>query len=338
MIHPQEDECPHNPAFAPLPEKQTAGGDDRRVGVEIEFIGLSAEAAATLVADTLGGAIREQDPHRFSIPDTAIGEIAVELDTALAHGAKTEAEATLRAAAGNIVGVVTPVEIIAPPLKIDDLYVLDTLVDALRAAGAQGTEAAPLYGFGVHFNVEATALTLAPIKSILKTFALLEDWIRKARRPDPSRRALPFVNPFPRSYVDTLAAADGPASIPALIDDYLGFNATRNRALDMLPVFAEIDEARVAQVVDGVSARPAFHYRLPDSRVGDPRWSLADEWKPWVRIEQVAARSALLETLAEQWRAYREEWTSIRPDWRETVESLLADHGLGAADIERKTA
>ena len=64
------------------------------------------------------------------------------------------------------------------------------------------------------------------------------------------------------------------------IDDYLVENASRNRALDMLPVFAYLDEARIrAAVSDGlIKARPTLHYRLPNCEIEQPGWDLHPAW------------------------------------------------------------
>lgn len=86
--------------------------------------------------------------------------------------------------------------------------------------------------------------------------------------------------------------------IARLIDDYLRLTPTRNRPLDLLPLFAHIDEDRVMSApveTRLVNPRPAFHYRLPDCRIDDPGWSLALAWDHWVAIERLAADSVRLD-------------------------------------------
>ena len=46
-----------------------------------------------------------------------------------------------------------------------------------------------------------------------------------------------------------------------------------------------------------VKARPTFHYRLPDCRVNEPGWSVADAWNRWVYVESLAADTDLLAEL-----------------------------------------
>ena len=65
--------------------------------------------------------------------------------------------------------------------------------------------------------------------------------------PDSTRAPLGFADPFPIEYARLLAAPDYWPDIPSLIDDYLAFNPTRNRDLDMLPLLLHFDEARSAR-------------------------------------------------------------------------------------------
>jgi hypothetical protein len=85
-----------------------------------------------------------------------------------------------------------------------------------------------------------------------------------------------------------------------LIDDYLDASPSRNRELDMLPLFAHLDHDRVRARLpyEKISARPTFHYRLPDSRVDDPAWTIAADWNRWVEVERLACDPARLVRLA----------------------------------------
>lgn len=341
MVMDDEIKMHEKAAYKALPQPTNANGAERKIGVEIEFIGLNTADAAQVAKATLGGTLTELNPHRYELHDSVIGDVTIELDIWLAHGAEDadSLEAKARDVAGKAAGLVTPVEIIGPPLPVASLPQMDRLIDALREAGAQGTEAGLLFGFGVHFNVETTGLSAKDILPTLRVFALIEDWIRDARKPDFSRRVLPFIDPYPNGYRDLLAGPDYAPDIGALIDDYLTHNPTRNRSLDMLPLFTMIDAERVSAALGETAkgGRPTYHYRLPNSRVGDPVWSLAEEWSAWVRIEQIAAHPEIFERLASAWRTYRESWTSMRPDWRDDIERIMADFDLSAADIARET-
>ena len=70
-------------------------------------------------------------------------------------------------------------------------------------------------------------------------------------------------------------AEDYPATADRLIDDYVRFNPTRNRPLDMLPVLACLDRERTLAAVEDphlTKPRPAFHYRMPNSLLDEPDW------------------------------------------------------------------
>ncbi|MEO1362708.1 MAG: amidoligase family protein, partial [Pseudomonadota bacterium] len=141
-----------DPAFAPLPRPQTTDGTDRRVGVEIEFAGLTEDATATLVRTHLGGEADKDGAHDLHVTGTVLGTVKIELDTALRRlGDTGPVGAVLDALRGLI-----PVEIVTEPLDRDQLIRLDGFRDTLRRAGAVGTSDGVLLGFGVHLNVAVT--------------------------------------------------------------------------------------------------------------------------------------------------------------------------------------
>ena len=135
----------------------------------------------------------------------------------------------------------------------------------------------------------------------LKAFLLLAETLRAAIDVDLLRRALPFANPFPSSYVEKVVDPNYQPALSQLVDDYLEANPTRNRELDLLPLFTHLDPERVrAKVEDAlIKARPTFHYRLPDTRVSDPAWSLIVEWNRWVEVEHLAADASALRRLGD---------------------------------------
>jgi hypothetical protein len=75
----------------------------------------------------------------------------------------------------------------------------------------------------------------------------------------------------------------------------------------MLPVFAQLAPERVSHRIQGqkVKPRPAFHYRLPDSRVDEPGWGVAVDWNRWVAVERLTAEP---ERLAELGQAFLERF------------------------------
>ena len=292
------------------PILQTDDGRPRRVGVEIEFTGVDTEAAAGLVQTLFGGAIETLDKHRLAVRQTRFGDFEVELDASFAHpttseggagedeaGLSSELEAKLRATVGDLASVWLPIEIVGPPVPLRDLPAFDDLVAALRAHHAEGTRASPLYGFGVQLNPEVASTHADDILRHLKAYLVLSPWLRQEIDVDPTRRLLPFADPFPEAYVRAVLSADYGPSLAQLIDDYLDANPTRNRELDLLPLFAHVDDARVRRRVPDprIKARPTFHYRLPNSSIDDPNWGgIVSEWNRWVEVERLASDQARL--------------------------------------------
>ncbi len=313
-----------------LPNRQTNfEGRPRRVGVEIEFAAVSAERAARRVVELYGGEAIREDAHRYRIQNTTLGEFLVELDTQYAHrtpGAAppsatglqglidTFSEA-MREVYGDIGSLVIPYEVVCPPIDVDQLPQLERLIEALRAEGAKGTRDNLLHAFGVQLNPDIATRDPQWILAVLKAEILLSEWLRAVISIDMARRMLAFADPFPQPYVHRILKADYWPDQDQLIDDYLTYNPTRNRELDMLPMFMWLDEARVRRKVADklVKARPTFHYRLPDAKISETRWSLTLEWNRWCVVERLAEDR---EMLAEMGQAYIENDLSIlSEDW-----------------------
>ena len=126
-------------------------------------------------------------------------------------------------------------------------------------------------------------------------------------------------------------APDYTPDMPGLIDDYLLHNPTRNRALDMLPIFCELDRERVMAGLPPdeqnlVSGRPAFHYRLPDCKMNAPDWTVATDWNHWVFIEKLADNEALLEQLMAAWQQHYADFKLAQNKrWVMQLTSLIAE-------------
>lgn len=314
--------------FARLPFARTRDGAPRRTGVEIEFGGLHEDEAARIIRDHFGGRIDDADRHDIAVRDTRLGDFKVELDTAFADKQQI---GRLGEAALEISRAVVPVEIVTDPLTEDQLQELPALTRALAGAGATGTQKGVLLGFGVHFNPEVRSLDAADWVPVFRAYLLLEDWLRGNEPLDISRRMLPFVAPFPREMID-LAAAEGAGwTLESFCDAYLAQSPSRNRGLDMLPLLKTCLPERIEEALGDevkINARPTFHFRLPDCRIDEPGWSLAQEWNHWCLIEHLAADEAALEALAAQWVDYRAALTTMRGDWRRTVEGFLTGRGF----------
>lgn len=313
--------------FWPLPSPRGPGGEGRRTGVEVEFAGLTEREAADVVARLWGGTVAERAPHVFEVAGTEIGTVKIELDTALKARAETELADTLLDLSREVV----PVEIVTEPLPAERLPEMDRLMKALESAGAEGTRDGVLYAFGIHLNTEVAARDAGFVVPVVRAFALIEQWLRRAEPPDLSRRVLPFIDPWPRDFVDRCAGDGADWTLEDLRDTYLDLVASRDHGLDLLPLLEELfpDEVRAA-LPDGAAkgGRPTWHYRLPETGLGAADWSIAWEWNRWVLVERVAADGRLLGALSDAWTRHRSALTTLRPDWAPEVARLLGEADL----------
>lgn len=286
-------------------------GDERRVGVEIEFAGLEANQAATAVSAVFGGSIERVNRFLAHVRDTPFGDFSVELDAQILHSdtyrdvldrlgidiVGEDLGERLEDMLAKAAATVVPLEVCCPPIPLSRLDSIEHLIAELRDAGALGTARSPLYAFGLQFNPEVVCLDADYILSILRSFLVQFDDICDDRGIDLTRRLLPFVRPFDDDFRAFVCRPDYAPSMNTLIDDYLRFNPTRNRPLDLLPLFAFIDEetvlARAAEPAL-IKPRPTFHYRLPDCHIDHPDWTVAGEWHWWLAIEALAAQAARL--------------------------------------------
>ena len=302
--------------FLTPPLRTTPDGSPRRVGVEVEFADLDAPSAAAAVRDLYGGTLELENPHRCRVRGTRLGDFTVELDMRSAHPQTKEGEGEpskldmvmekLRPLWGNIGSLVMPFEIAAPPVPFDQLTELETLFSTLRDRGASGTEASPLFAFGLHLNPQVARTDADYVLDHLKAFLILSPWLRSEIRIDPTRRLTGFIAAFPLDYAVKVVDPAYRPDMDQLVADYLESNPTRNRELDLFPLFAHLDpETLFAKVQDPhVRPRPTFHYRLPNARLGDPDWRLAQDWNRWVAVEELAADRGRLDRLGTDYRDF----------------------------------
>lgn len=308
------------------------------MGVEIEFGGLRPEAITAAVSESLGGKVQRRSQVAYVIEGTVVGDIELELDFRLLQKAAEEHEqiadlpewllgvsSWTAELVERVVSQVVPWEIVTGPVPMADLHALEPMVTALREAGALGTRHAPYFAFGVHLNPELPDLDADTITRYLKAYLCLKDWLRQHSRLDLSRVLSPYISDFDAAYVRKVVAADYRPNMDALIDDYLVANPTRNRSLDMLPVFAEVDRQRVLAVVDDplIKARPTLHYRLPNCEIDDPQWHLEGLWNHWLEVERLAWDPDRLAQMGEAYGRWLSElrvpfddgWAKATADW-----------------------
>jgi hypothetical protein len=300
--------------FRMPPRIHRADGVERLVGVEVEFGGLDITKASQLVQDLYGGVIERKDRFVGGVRGTRWGDFRVEIDSQPLKNHRyrsiLEALHTGETVVDAIEGVLEtiarqwiPSEIVFPPIGIRDVHVAELLRKSLRNHHAEGSLASPLYTFAFQLNPEAPALDPTTLRRYFQAFLALQDWLLTIVDVDPTRRLTSFVDPFSEAYRRRVLDPAYAPDMDTLIDDYLDANPTRNRALDLLPLFAFIDEKRVMERASEpaqVKPRPTFHYRLPNCLVDDPTWSFALEWNRWVEIERLAEDPDRLRTVSRE--------------------------------------
>lgn len=316
------------------PHRVTRDGSERRVGVELEFAGLTVEETTRHLQEAFGGDIERVDGHRNIVRHPDWGAATIELDFQYVHK-KTDGDpdsvgildmldqsGSMRTKLGDALTGLVPVEIVFPPIPWSKLDRLNDVFDLLRAHGALGTRESPLYAFGLHLNVETRSGDAEEILSMLRAYMIMSEQLHKEIDIDLTRWVLPHTDPFPKEYALMICRPDYPAELPRIIDDYLEMNPTRNRELDMLPLFAHLDPERVGARIDDslVKPRPTYHYRLPNADLGDPDWSAVTEWNRWVGIEELAVDPERLEAEMATFRSRND------PSLQARLKRLFGDH------------
>ena len=305
-----------------LPEhRHTADGQERRLGVELEFNGLPLPRLAELVAEQLNGQLRQQSEYEIEI-DTPLGIFRAELDfdylKRLARTQLKQPPGELEQAATELLGSLAfqlvPLELVSPPLPLSRLDQLTPLFERLRANGAKGTRHALHYAFGLHLNPELPDTDGATLLRYFKAYLCLHDWLAQREDIVAARKLSPYIRGFANDYCRRVIDLDYWPDLPQFSDDYLAANPSRNRSLDLLPILAWHDEARVQQLVqdDKVNKRPTLHYRLPNSDIDNPHWSLEHAWTGWLQVEMLANDERRLEQVCRHYAAHID---SLTPDF-----------------------
>lgn len=338
------------PEFMPATHRLTPQGSVRRFGFEVEFGGIDLETAAQVLSGCIGAPVHKDTEYEWSA-STDLGTFKIERDVTwlkklgrrTAEGDRlTTAEKIEQALLAPIAEEVMPAELVAPPLRYDQLELVDEIARALGRAGASGTQDQPYYAFGVHINPEVWSSAVADILATVRAFSVLQRYLIDILDVNRARRITPYITPYPDRYLDLVLDPYYEPDQDMLIDDYLRENPTRGRALDLLVLFGTLDEKRVRLALphEKINSRPAYHYRLPDSRVGIPSWSVREELRSWALVEHLACDPALLEEAMEDMRTELAQrlLTPARPDpsasWmvelRRRLESPRADPRLPA--------
>jgi hypothetical protein len=296
------------------PRTTTADGRVRKVGVEVEFAGLSVAEASELVRGLYGGAPHEKNRFTTELAGTSLGDFRIEIDSMplkrqgyKAFLEKVHAGETVTDIVEDVMEAVirtwVPTEIVTAPIELQRLSELEPLRWALLREDAEGTKKSILYGFGFQLNPELPSLEAEPMCRYLRAFIALYDWLLAVIDVDTTRAYSPFVDAFPAAYREKILTPGYAPDLDTFIGDYLEHSPTRNRPLDMLPAFATLQKERVLAVAkerDQVKPRPTFHYRLPNCLVDEASWSFALEWNRWVEVERLAEDRERLDLVARE--------------------------------------
>lgn len=289
------------------PRKTAPEGWTRRVGVEIEYGGPDCAAVADLIRELWGGRVAVRGQHSVEVLETEFGDFRIELDWSAAHmaeGLPTEAERDLgdrlKAGLATVIGslgtLFMPFEVAAPPIPYDRLGVFDRLTEGLRALGASDTRSDPTHAYALQLNPEIASREPADLLALLRAYLLESEGLRQAIGVDFTRRLIQLCARFPVAYRRLVLDPGYAPDLPGLIADYVAANPSRNRELDLLPLFAWLEPERLGALVDlrHVKARPTYHWRLPNCLLNDPAWSVTREWNRWVGVERLAADPAAI--------------------------------------------
>lgn len=313
-----------------------AEGGLRTVGFEVEFTGVSLADTVSAVEQAFPASTRKSSTAAacdLEIEDLGLFSIEIDWEFLQQQAGETgdvqpDDWVKLLSQAAELV---VPVEVVCPPVAVDRLHELVPMTDALRDAGAQGTASSLIAAYGVHINPSSPALDNITVCNYLRAFGLLQWWLVEAHAVDLTRRASSYVDLYPEAYLRHLFSTGEAPDMEQLINDYLAHNPTRNRALDMLPLFGEVNESLVRDAVpdNRIKTRPTFHYRLPNCHVDRRDWSLADSWNVWWTVDELAQRPDDLDTLAAR---YLDQHRAIlgvkRNSWVEFMDQWLRHRGL----------
>jgi hypothetical protein len=324
--------------FLSPPHIYNAKKQERKVGFEIEFSGLKIDQIAHILKDIFEGDIQKITPFKYKVITPEYGVFGVELDFRFLKEEllKEELEKLglidaddvkfirhIEELIAAISETVVPYEIVTPPLFVTQLHMLDILEEILRQHGALGTGASFLYAFGLHINPEVPSFEVTVLLRYLRAFFVLYEWLVYTSRTDFIRRLTPYITPFDNEYTKLVLDPSYNPDINRFMDDYLYYNPTRNRPLDLLPLFKFIDKEKVEAVVDDprIKERPTFHYRLPDCRIDTEVHNIAHAWNRWVAVEQLAEDEIRLNSMAERYLEYLEDPFSIfEEEWALQIE------------------
>ncbi len=315
--------------FALPPITATPEGDERKAGFEIEFTGLRPKEAATAIIRLFGGELEEIDEYEVKIHHTCYGTFSIYLDSLYLRSDSKEylfKDADLfKELVYTLSEVVVPFEIVTPPFPFSKLSEVENLRQELKRCGALGTSASLLYAFGMHINIQTFTYEAHELRDLLRAFVLMQEWIKEKIEVDLTRKLSWFIEPFEKEYIDLIVQKKYSPDLDHLIEDYILYNPTRNRALDMLPLFCHLRPWVKEKLSEQkITPRPAFHYRLPNSKIDEEEWSIAKEFYVWSLVEKAALSKNALYELCEDYLEFEQSpYWFIKELWIERVDEWV---------------
>lgn len=330
------------PAMANPPKMKNFEGKARRVGVELEFTGLELDDIAEILQSKFGGRITKNNPYHYYLEGSEFGKaFSIEIDAILLKemviqgyledlGVTQKEDFKFRDAIDKLLKEVAesvvPYEVSTPPVFIDDLPKIEDLKNRLREAGAKGTEDSIIYAFGLQLNPDLPSLNIQSIVDYLRAFLIFYYWLKQRLEVDFTRQITPYVNAFSKKFSRLVLDPAYNPTQEEFIEDYIYYNPTRNRALDLLPLLAYLDEERVRNSLEDqlIQPRPTFHYRLPNSKVSLKSWSIIEEWNNWVLVEHLAENKEAIRDLGKAYLEYLNNTFYYKQDWLQKIDEWVA--------------
>lgn len=330
--------------FKTPPKTTNLSGSERSVGFEFEFTGVEMDEASEIVQSLYGGEVNQVSTFEFDVEETRFGDFKLELDAQLLRDKKYEKllktvgidlakfkniesiEGSLKDAASSIV----PFEIITPPIPLSSMHELNKLVEALRERKAEGTGSSFLYAFGLHINPEIADDSPQSLLNHLRAYVMLDPWIRKDSAINMSRRITPYINVYKEDYIKLILNPAYRPGLDQLITDYFNYGNSRNRPLDLLPLFMQLNQGLTASLIEDTltSSRPTYHYRLPNCSLEDESWSIAKEWNRWVLVEIMAADQKMVDQYSRAWLKMKSDTlVGFEAKWIELINRWAIKHG-----------
>ena len=315
----------------------------RRVGYELEFANVEIEDILTILEGNYSFEVKKINNFLYKL-NSKYGDFTLELDFELLTKQKlkknlisffekvgVDIEQNSIDEIENLIGTlskdIVPYEISTPPVPLNEMNIVEDIVQKLNQNKAYGTNERFYYAFGLHINTEVVSLEVESLLSYIKAYMVLQDYINKDAKVNLARKITPYIDNFKSEYIVYILDEKYKPTITELIEDYIQYNPTRNRSLDLLPILAFIDEKRVREKLpdEKIKPRPAFHYRLSNSMIGDSSWRVSDEWNRWILIEKLANDEDALNYLSKEYLLYLDKFINFE-SWESRIKKWIKSH------------